>query len=301
MNQGNHPSAASKPALKPAPQSAPGLYLVPTPIGNLRDITLRALDVLHAADAIACEDTRVTAKLLAAHGIATPLTLYHEHNAARARPKLLERLAAGEVIALVSDAGMPLISDPGYKLVREAVGQGIAVTALPGPSAALTGLLAAALPTDRFLFAGFPPNRAGARDTFFAELAAIPASLIFFESPKRLAQSLAAMAEAFGPREAAFARELTKRFEETRRGRLDDLAAQYAQGPAPKGEVVVIVGPPEARAAASAEAVDAALREALQHDGTKAAADAVADALGLKRRDAYRRALELKNDDGSTG
>src|SRR5690606_31259972 len=199
-------------------QFAPGLYLVATPIGNLRDITLRALDLLAIADRILCEDTRVTARLLQHYGISRPTLSYHEHNAERMMPRVMEHLAAGEIVALVSDAGTPLVSDPGYRLVRAAVEQGIAVTALPGASAALAALSVAGLPTDRFLFAGFPPQKTVARQRFFEEFRDIPASLIFFESPHRLKASLVDAAAVLGPRPAALCRELTKRFEEVRRG-----------------------------------------------------------------------------------
>ncbi len=210
----------------------PGLYLVATPIGNLRDVTLRALDVLAAADAVACEDTRVTGKLLRAHGIRAALVAYHDHNAERVRPRLLARLEAGERLALVSDAGTPLVSDPGYKLVRAAIQSGIAVTPVPGPSAAISALVMSGLPTDRFFFAGFLPPRAAARRRALAELAEVPGSLVFFEQPRRLAQSLADMGGALGDREAAVLREITKLYEEARRGTLSTLAAHYgAAGP----------------------------------------------------------------------
>ncbi len=279
------------PALSQTPL-APGLYLVATPIGNLRDITLRALDVLAGADLVLCEDTRVTGKLLSIYGISNRLERYDEHAAARVRPKALAALAAGGRLALASDAGTPLISDPGYRLVRAAAEQGGAIFPIPGPSAALAGLSVAGLPTDRFLFAGFPPPKSAGRRTLFAELAGAKATLIFFESGPRLAASLADMAAVFGPREAAVARELTKLHETTLRGPLDALAADERLA-APKGELVVLVAGGAERAATPDEA-DAALSEALRRVGPAEAASEVAKALGLPRRELYARALALK-------
>jgi 16S rRNA (cytidine1402-2'-O)-methyltransferase len=270
----------------------PGLYLVATPIGNLRDITLRALDVLAGADVILCEDTRVGGKLLAAHGLAGRLERYDEHAAERVRPKALAALAGGGTLALISDAGTPLISDPGYRLVKEALAQGSAVFPVPGASAALAALTVAGLPTDRFLFAGFPPSRQAGRRALFAELAPLRATLIFYESGPRLAASLADMAHAFGPREAAVARELTKLHETVTRGPLLDLAADPRLD-TPKGEIVVVIGPGEQRLA-SADEADAALAEAVARLGPARGASEVARALGLSRRDLYARALALK-------
>lgn len=285
-DQPNQTQGGSKPA--------PGLYLVATPIGNLDDITLRALKLLRTADLIACEDTRVTGKLLSLLGISgAALTPYHEHNAERARPALLGRLRDGAVVALVSDAGTPLVSDPGYRLVRACLAEGLPVTSLPGPSAAITALQLSGLPCDRFLFAGFLPVKAGARRTALAELAAVPASLVFYESPRRLAETLAAMAEVLGRREVAVARELTKLYEEVRRGSLAELAAHYAEVGPPKGEVVVVVGPPEAEAGPSEDDVDAALRQALASMSARDAAAAVATATGLPKRQVYARAIVL--------
>ena len=275
-----------------------GLYVVATPIGNAADITLRALDTLKRADAIACEDTRVTSKLMGIHGVATPLVSYHEHNAAKMRPVLIGRMQAGETIALVSDAGTPLVSDPGYKLVRACVEEGVPVTALPGPSAVLTGLVLSGLPSDRFLFAGFLPNKSAARRTALGELATVPATLVFYESPQRLADSLADMAAVLGPREAAMARELTKLYEEVRRGPLPDLAAHYEQAGPPKGEVVIVVAPPGAEAEAQAVDVDAALRQALGRLSVRDAAAEVALMTGRPKREMYARALELAREDG---
>ena len=282
------------PELSDAPL-APGLYVVATPIGNLRDITLRALDVLAACDLVLAEDTRVTGKLLAAYGISAKLERHDEHAAARSRPRALALLAQGGRVALVSDAGTPLISDPGYRLVREAAAQGSAVFPIPGASALLAGLAAAGLPTDRFLFAGFPPPKSAARRSFFEELAGVRATLVFYEGGSRLAASLADMAAVFGPREAAVGRELTKLYETVTRGPLDVLAAD-PQFAAPKGEIVVLVGPGREAAATAADA-DAALTEALARLRPGDAAAEVAKALGLSRRDLYRRALALKGGD----
>lgn len=273
-------------------QLAAGLYVTATPIGNLGDVTARALAVLRAADIIACEDTRITGRLLDRYGIETRLIPYHEHNAAKMRPVLLERLAAGGRVALVSDAGTPLISDPGYRLVREAREAGIAVFPVPGPSAVMAALSAAGLPTDRFLFAGFLPPRSTARRAALAEFVALKATLVFFESAQRLAETLADMAEVLGARDAVVCRELTKLFEEFRRGALADLAATYAAEGPPKGEVVIVLGPPEGEAA-SDEDVDQLLREALVRAGPSEAARDVAAATGRPRRDLYRRALAL--------
>lgn len=272
---------------------APGLYVVATPIGNLADITLRALAVLGAVDVIACEDTRITRRLLDRYGLATPLTPYHEHNAAAVRPRLLTRLQAGGRVALVSDAGTPLISDPGYRLVRACRDAGVAVVPLPGASSVLAALSAAGLPTDRFLFGGFLPPRAAARRKALEALVPLQATLVFLESPRRLAAALADMAAVFGPREAAVARELTKRFEEIVCGHLDMLAERYA-APAPvKGEITVVVAPPGERPAVSAADVDALLEAALAHSTVRDAAASVAAASGLPRREVYARAVEI--------
>jgi 16S rRNA (cytidine1402-2'-O)-methyltransferase len=253
---------------------------------------LRALDTLADADILACEDSRVTRKLLTAHGIARRVTLYHEHNAARVRPKLIEAMLQGRSVALVSDAGTPLISDPGYKLAREAAAAGLAVTALPGASAVLAALSVSGLPSDRFHFAGFLPPKSAARRRALAELAEISASLIFFEGPHRLAATLSDMAETLGDRPAALVRELTKRFEETRRATLRGLAEEVAREGPPKGEIVIVVGPPGAAAGAEAD-LDAHLRAALANDSLRDAVAAVAAASGLPKRKVYARALEL--------
>ena len=297
----------AEPSEKPPAAGVPlagGLYLVATPIGNARDITLRALDVLAGADVLAAEDTRQTRKLLDIHGIrrAGPVVPYHDHNGAAQRPRLLAALAEGRSVALVSDAGTPLVADPGYRLAVEAAAAGHAVTAVPGASALLAALAIAALPTDRFLFAGFLPPRAAARRRALAELAPVPATLVFYESPRRLAESLADMASVLGAgRGAAVCRELTKRFEEARRGTLGALAEAQAGAPDPRGEIVVVVGPPLA-AAPAAEDVDAALAEALAGASVRDAAAEVAAALGLPRREVYARALTLSAErDGGGG
>ncbi len=277
-----------------------GLHIVATPIGNLADMTFRAVEVLRRADIIACEDTRVTGKLRAAYGITTPTTAYHEHNARRARPALIERLKRGGIVALVSDAGTPLISDPGYQLVRAAIDEGILVSLAPGASAPLAAMVLSGLPTDRFFYAGFLPPRAKARRDALAGFAAIDASLVFLESPRRLAAALKDMADMLGARDAAVARELTKLHEEVRRGRLAELAGHYAAAGAPKGEVVVVVGPP---AGDRAEAVDldADLRHALAAMSVRDAAAVVAAATGLPRRAVYARALALATGGGDDG
>jgi 16S rRNA (cytidine1402-2'-O)-methyltransferase len=265
---------------------------VATPIGNLRDITLRALDVLAAADMLLAEDTRVTGKLLAAYGLSKRMERYDEHAAARARPAIMAALAEGKRVALVSDAGTPLVSDPGYRLAVEAAKAGVSVFPIPGASAALAALSVAGLPTDRFLFAGFPPPKSAARRSFLEGLKGVQATLILFEGVSRLGASLADMAAVLGPRPAAVARELTKLHETTRRGDLASLAADPALA-APKGEVVIVIGPPLEAAAEPADA-DAALAEALARLSPAEAAREVAAATGLPRRDLYRRALALK-------
>lgn len=276
---------------------SPGLYVTATPIGNARDITLRALDVLRGCDAIAAEDTRVTAKLLAIHGISKPLTAYNDHNGARERPKLIARLKHGGRIALVSDAGTPLVSDPGYKLVREALAEGVPVHAVPGASATLTALSLAGLPSDRFLFAGFLPSKAGERGTALNELKGIRATLIFFESAQRLSETLNQMLDVLGDRAVAVTRELTKLHEEVRRGTLAILAKQYAEEAPPKGEVTVLVGPPP-HAEADLALIDSLLDKALPFMPVKAASELIAEALGIPRKEIYERALHKKHDAG---
>ncbi len=271
--------------------------MVSTPIGNASDITARALAVLRRVAVIACEDTRVTGALMARLGVTTSLTPYHEHNAARQRPLLLARLAEGQAVALVSDAGTPLVSDPGYRLVGAALDAGHRVVPVPGASAPLAALVASGLPSDRFLFAGFPPSKDGGRRRFLAELAPVPATLVLFESARRLPETLATAAETLGDRPAAVCRELTKLYEEVRRDRLPALAAHYAEAGPPKGEVVLVIGPPASDAAAgppSEDEQDARLRLALAEGlRVKEAAARVAAETGLSRRDLYQRALAL--------
>ncbi len=285
-----------------ASKPAGGLYLVATPIGNLADITLRALETLAGVDLIACEDTRITHRLTERYAIAAQLTPYHEHNAAAARPKILERLAQGAAVALVSDAGTPLISDPGFKLVREACAAGHQVFAIPGPSSVLTALSVAALPTDRFYFEGFLPSKQGARRTRLAELARIDATLVLFESGNRIQDTLADLAEIMGTREAAICRELTKLHEEITRAPISELA-KNAQALETRGEFVLVIGPPAADAGTMSEAeLDELLRSSLKRDSVK---DAVAHAVelsGRPRREVYARALELsKQSRGADG
>ena len=275
------------------PPLAPGLHIVATPIGNMRDITLRALDVLHAADLIACEDTRVFAKLASHYGISAPTVAYSDATQDANEPKIVRALEAGKRVALVSDAGMPLISDPGYRLVRAALARGLAVTSAPGPSAVPMALALSGLPTDRFFFGGFLPARESERRRAIGAVASLPATLVFFEAPHRLAASLADLAELLGSRPAAVARELTKLFEEVRRQSLSDLAAHYADVEV-KGEIVLVIGPPGEADAPAADALDAALREALQAASVKDAAAEVAARFGLRRREVYARALALK-------
>ncbi len=277
-----------------------GLYLVATPIGSARDITLRALDVLAAADVIAAEDTRTARKLMEIHGIAAAgrrLVAFHDHSEPTVAARLVEEARAGRSVAYVSEAGTPLVSDPGFELVRAAIAAGVAVTAVPGASALLAGLAVAGLPTDRFLFAGFLPATAAARASAIADLRGVAATLVFYESPRRLGATLAALAEGLGAgRPAVVARELTKRFEEVVRGSLGDLALRYA-GAEVRGEVVILVGH-AAPEAADEDAIRAALAEAMRTMRVKDAATAVAGAMGLPRREVYQIALGLARDDG---
>ncbi len=271
---------------------SPGLYIVATPIGNLGDLSPRAAQILTHADVIAVEDSRVTAKLLHHIGIKRSMTPYHDHNAEGVRPGLIARMAT-QVVALVSDAGTPLISDPGYKLVRDARAAGHLVVTIPGPCAAVAALTLAGLPTDRFLFAGFLPPKAGARATAIAEIATLKATLIFYESGPRLSGMLAALAEGLGDREAGVAREISKRFEECVTGTLSQLSTRYADAP-PRGEIVVIVAPPFDALPPAIEDADAALAEALTRLPASKAAGEVAKAFGLDRRELYARAMGMK-------
>jgi len=278
------------------PPLSAGLYLVATPIGSARDITLRAIDILTSADMIAAEDTRNTRKLMEIHGIklsGRPITPYHDHNGAAQRPRILAAIRDGKSVAYVSDAGTPLVADPGFTLARAVIGEGCPVTAAPGASAVLAALSVAGLPSDKFMFAGFPPPKTGARLQFFKDLANVPATLIFYESPKRLDKTLAAMIDAFGPdRQAAICRELTKKFEQTLRGPLGDVA-EWREAEMPlKGEIVILLGPPQSREVTETD-LDAALTTALRTLSVKDAASEVAKALDIPRKTAYNRALEL--------
>ncbi len=271
----------------------PGLHVVATPIGNLGDISLRALATLAAANLVVAEDTRVTKTLLAHYGVTTPLFAYHEHNAEIVRPQLLARLEAKQALALVSDAGTPLISDPGFRLVG-------AVTSAPGPSAVLAGLVVAGLPTNRFFFEGFLPPKSAARRQRIAELAAVPGTLVFFESARRTAEMVADLAAVLGPRDAAIARELTKMFEAVKRGSLVDLAAELAAGEPLRGEIVVLVGPPpEDAPPLDGALLDDRLRAAMRSLSVKDAAAVVSAATGQPRRKVYARAVELAAVDAS--
>lgn len=274
---------------------APGLYVVATPIGNLKDVSLRALSVLAGADAVLAEDTRITRRLLAHYGITTPLLAYHEHSADAVRERMIARLREGQALALVSDAGTPLVSDPGYKLVQAAIAESLPVTPIPGPSAVLTALVVSGLPSDRFFFEGFLPSKSGARRNRLAALAAIPGTLMLFESPRRLPAMLTDAAAVLGPRPAVVARELTKLFETVRRGSLQELADQFAQEGPPRGEIVVLIGEADAesRRADAATGLDEALHAALASHSLKDAAALVAAQTGLAKRDVYARALLL--------
>lgn len=288
-----------KPSRAPAPSKdgeatiSPGLYLVATPIGNAMDLGMRAIAVLKAANLVACEDTRKTGTLLSIHGISQKLTPYHDHNGPRARPRLLQELEKGAVIALVSDAGTPAISDPGYKLVRACIDQGIAVTSVPGPTAVIAALVVSGLPTDKFFFAGFLPNRRAARQRELESLREIPGTLIIQESARRLPDSLADMLAALGPRPAAVTRELTKLHEEIRRGSLEELSRTYAQDGPPKGEVVVVIGPAEAPTPARLADLDEMIRMRLSRESMRDVTRAIAQETGLPRGQVYTHILEV--------
>jgi 16S rRNA (cytidine1402-2'-O)-methyltransferase len=285
-------------AVVPARPLEPALYLVATPIGNLSDITLRALETLAGADVLACEDTRVTRVLLDRYGIVNRPYAYHEHNADEAGPRLLAALGAGKSVALVSDAGTPLVSDPGYRMALMAIEAGHRVVPIPGASAPLAALVGSGLPNEAFFFAGFLPSKDKARRDRLAELSAVPATLMFFESPHRIAATLAAAADVLGDvRAACVCRELTKTFEEFRRGTLGDLAAHYADGHTVKGEIVFVVGPPGAAAAPEAEDVDRLLAALVKDMPAGRAATEAAKQTGLPRRDLYQRLIDLKAGD----
>ena len=278
----------------PAPALAPGLYVVATPIGNLGDITLRALDTLAGADLIACEDTRVTRKLLTRYGIEARVTAYHEHSGGEPHRRLLDRLAEGWSVALVSDAGTPLVSDPGHRLVVDAAAAGVPVVPIPGPSSALAALAAAGLPTETALFVGFLPHKRVARRKRLAALAPVAATLVLFESPNRIAALLADAADELGARDAAICRELTKLHETFDRGTLAELAARYAEAEV-RGEVVLVVAPPGPPPAPDMGEVETRLRAALDSMGVREAAQSVAAETGLPRRELYQMALALKD------
>jgi 16S rRNA (cytidine1402-2'-O)-methyltransferase len=284
--------------LVPARPLEPALYLVATPIGNLSDITLRALETLAGADVLACEDTRVTRVLLDRYGIVNRPYAYHEHNANEVGPKLLAALDEGKSVALVSDAGTPLVSDPGYRLGQIAIEAGHRVVPIPGASAPLAALVGSGLPNDAFLFAGFLPSKDKARRDRLAELATVPATLIFFESPHRIAATIVAAHDVLGgERRASVCRELTKTFEEFRRGTLAGLKAFYDEGATVKGEIVLVIGPPDAPAAPEAADVDAILLKLVKDMSTGKAATEAARQTGLNRKDLYDRLLELKDRD----
>ncbi len=274
----------------------PGLYIVATPIGNLADVTLRALETLRGADLVLCEDTRITHRLLERYGLMPPVLAYHDHNAEAVRPKILEKLNGGAAIALVSDAGTPLVSDPGYKLVAAALEAGHRVYPVPGASALLAALVTAGLPTNRFFFEGFLPSKPGQRKNRIAELAEIPSTIVLYETGPRLAACLADLDAGLGPRNAAICRELTKLFEETRRGKIDELAAHYRKTDEPKGEIVIVVAPPDETRIISVEELDFELKQALSRGSLKDAVAEVAKKAGMKRRDVYARALVLTRD-----
>jgi len=278
---------------------APGLHVVATPIGNLGDITLRALATLAAAETVLCEDTRTSGKLMERFAIKARLSPYHEHNAQAVRPHIIERLKQGAAIALISDAGMPLVSDPGYRLVKEAAELGIPVTACPGASAVLTGLALSSLPTDRFLFAGFVPQKQGERKRLFAELAGLKATLIFFESPHRIIETLQDLVTALPGRSVAVTRELTKLHEEVLRGTAEEIAGVLQSRASVKGEITLLVGPPGEEEAVSEEDLDAAIGQALAVMPASKAASELARRFNLNRADVYQRILAAKGGDGA--
>jgi 16S rRNA (cytidine1402-2'-O)-methyltransferase len=273
---------------------APGLYVVATPIGNMGDMTIRALSTLAAAETVLCEDTRTSGKLMDRFAIRTRLSPYHEHNAQKVRPQILERLKQGAAIALISDAGMPLVSDPGYRLVKEAIELGIPVTSCPGASAVLTGLALSGLPTDRFLFAGFVPQKQGERKRLFAELAPVRATLIFFESPHRIIETLHDLASDLPGRSVAVTRELTKLHEEVLRGNALEIAAALEGRPSVKGEITLLLGPPMEETAITEQDLASAIADALAEMPASKAASELARRFNLSRSDVYQRILGLK-------
>ncbi len=274
---------------------APGLHVTATPIGHLADISLRAVNALAAADEILCEDTRVTGKLLHRYGIKTPLVPYHDHNAAKLRPQILARLKQGKALVLVSDAGTPLVSDPGYKLAREVIREGLSLHVIPGASAPLAALTLSGLPSDRFLFSGFLPEKQSGRRRLLEALKGVPATLIFFESPRRIAAALSDIAEVLGDREVAVTRELTKLHEEALRGPAAEVAAELAARETIKGEITLVVAPPGEAPPPSADEVDRALLDAAANLPAGQAAAEIAHRFGLAKRDLYARLLALKD------
>lgn len=278
-----------------APALVPGLHLVATPLGNLADVSLRSLAVLAAADIVLCEDTRITSRLMQHYSIATRLKPYHDHNAASVRPMLLKRLAAGDAVALVSDAGMPMVSDPGYKLVRDCIAQGIAVDVVPGPTAPVTALVLSGLPSDRFMFAGFLSAKSGARSRQLRELSAIPATLLVFESASRIEASLKDVAQCMANRPMAVAREMTKRHQEVLRGTARDIIEQLSGRPALKGEITMVISPPGEVPEVSREEVSSRLSELLRDYPASKAASILAKETGKPRAGLYDLAVAMKN------
>ena len=297
---GAHTSDAPGPSKRRKDRLRPGLYIVATPIGNLGDLSARAASILEEADIVACEDTRITGRLLSHLGLKTRMISYHDHSDETDRDRVIKRLKNGETVALVSDAGTPLISDPGYKLVVAAVAAGHHVSVAPGAASPMAALVLSGLPTDRFLFAGYLPSKEKARRDTIAEFATLRATLIFLESPRRLGPSLVALADGLGNRAAAVARELTKLYEEVTRGTLSELAQAYREGDPPKGEVIIVVGPPE-EAAASDTDIEALLTDALSSMSVRDAAATVAAATGAPRKEVYRQALALSKSATSDG
>jgi 16S rRNA (cytidine1402-2'-O)-methyltransferase len=280
-----------------APALAPGLHVTATPIGNLGDVTLRALATLAAADVVLCEDTRITSRLLERYGVKARMKPYHEHNAEKVRPEIIAALKGGAAYALVSDAGVPLVSDPGYRLVRACIDENIAVTALPGASATLTALALSGLPSDTFTFIGFLPQKQKARRDLLVSFKAIPSTLIAFESPHRVIDALADIADVFANRNMALARELTKLHEEVLRGSASDIRATLAARESIKGEICLVIGPPDdAPAPATEDEIETAITAALQDQSTSKAAAQVAKALGLSKDEIYARILKRKGD-----
>lgn len=288
------PGAEDPPGSAANQDLPPGLHVVSTPIGNLADMSLRAISTLGGADLILCEDTRVSRTLCLHFAVSAKLAPYHEHNAQQMRPDILRRLDEGAAIALISDAGTPLVSDPGYKLVRDAIAAGHAIHVVPGASALLPALVLSGLPTDRFFFQGFLPPRPPARRSALEQLKAIPATLVFYESAPRLAACLADLALVLGDRPAAVCREITKLHEETRRGTLSSLADHYSTAPPPRGEIVIVVGPPLSPPLPAPSELEAAIRAAIEKSGTRDGVAEVASRYGLAKREVYRTALRLR-------